>query len=186
MHYYVDVLKRYTQFAGRASRTEFWMFTLFNFFVFLLMQFIGGLLALLTHVNVFMFLSMVYLLAVFLPSLTLTVRRLHDSGHSGWWALVGFIPMIGWIWLFILMVLPSVKDINDHAVAAEVVQSVAPMPSEDEHASAVIGAVLPKDGPVAPKDEPASAPNVIEDAAPVSSTEAAPTLSKGAQIEIGE
>ena len=91
MDYYVSVLRdRYAQFTGRARRTEFWMFVLVNFIVSLVLGFVLGMI----HMTA---ISYLYSLAVFIPSIALTARRLHDIDKSGWWQLIGIIPIIGWI-----------------------------------------------------------------------------------------
>lgn len=95
---YVRVLKKYAIFEGRASRREFWMFLLANL-----------LLGIVAHIISPTF-GMLYSLFVFLPSLAVAVRRLHDAGRSGWWMLIGFIPFIGTIVLIILFVQPSKRS----------------------------------------------------------------------------
>jgi uncharacterized membrane protein YhaH (DUF805 family) len=106
MNWYVAVLKKYTEFEGRASRTEFWMFTLINFLVSIavhIADYIGGFH--LGHgVGV---LSLLYSLAVLLPGIGVTIRRLHDSGRSGWWLLLVFVPFLGWIALLVFYILES-------------------------------------------------------------------------------
>lgn len=100
MDWYIGVLKKYVEFNGRARRTEYWMFFLFNFIVSFVLGFIDGLLG--TGV-----LGLIYALAVLLPSLAVAVRRLHDTGRSGWWVLIGLIPLIGVIVLIYFFVLDS-------------------------------------------------------------------------------
>jgi uncharacterized membrane protein YhaH (DUF805 family) len=95
MNWYVDVLKKYAVFDGRARRQEFWMFALINFIVALVLNFISP------------FLGGIYALAVLLPNIGVGVRRLHDIGRSGWWLLVGLIPLIGWIVLIVFFVQDS-------------------------------------------------------------------------------
>lgn len=101
MDYYKDAIKKYVEFEGRTTRKEFWMFVLISFIITILLSIIdsmigtagfgrGGLLA------------NVYTLAVFLPSLAIGVRRLHDTGRSGWWMLLGLIPFIGTIILIVV------------------------------------------------------------------------------------
>lgn len=92
MNWYIDVLKKYAVFNGRAHRREYWMFTLFNVIVSIIFSIADSLL----EANIF---NMLYTLAVFLPSLGVSIRRLHDIGRSGWWVLVGLIPVAGWILL---------------------------------------------------------------------------------------
>lgn len=88
MEWYLKVLKNYAVFEGRARRKEYWMFVLVNLIVEIILSVIGSLL----HIR--QFLTGLYSLAVFLPSLAVSVRRLHDSGRSGLWVLIGLIPFI--------------------------------------------------------------------------------------------
>ena len=106
MHWYTDVLKKYAQFDGRARRKEYWMFVLFNFIIAVGLGILDAVLGLrLTENNGL--LSTLYTLAVLLPGLAVSVRRLHDTNRSGWWLLIAFIPFIGAIVLIIFMVLDS-------------------------------------------------------------------------------
>lgn len=87
-------LKKYTEFNGRAARSEFWWWVLFTFLLSAFSQMVSETLA------------SIISLAVFLPSIAVTSRRLHDIGRSGWWQLIGLIPIIGWI----VMIFWCVKD----------------------------------------------------------------------------
>jgi len=91
---YVDVLKKYTVFAGRARREEFWLFALVSFVISFVLSFLGPL-------------GFLYGLGVMVPSLALGARRLHDTGRSGWWQLIGIIPLVGVIVLIIFAVQDS-------------------------------------------------------------------------------
>jgi uncharacterized membrane protein YhaH (DUF805 family) len=88
VQWYLKVLRQYVDFSGRARRTEYWMFQLFNIVAIIVLLLIDQVLG--TG-----FLSTIYVLAVFLPSLAVAARRLHDIGRSGWWQLIGIIPIIG-------------------------------------------------------------------------------------------
>ena len=110
MNWYLEVLKKYVEFTGRARRTEFWMFALINLIVslvlaFLLGRVLGGVIPAL------------YSLAVFLPSLGVAVRRLHDTGRTGWWLLIGLVPVIGFIVLLVFMVLDSDAGENQYGAS---------------------------------------------------------------------
>ncbi|MFJ9339671.1 DUF805 domain-containing protein [Streptomyces sp. NPDC101733] len=96
MNYYTDVIKRYADFDGRARRQEYWMFVLWNIPIVIVLTVIDFAL------GSYPVITWIYTLAVLLPSLGLTVRRLHDTGRSGWWYLISFIPFIGAIWLIVL------------------------------------------------------------------------------------
>lgn len=111
MNWYIAALKNYVGFDGRAHRTEFWMFTLFNFLFSLAAMIVDSVLGLQGRVfGVCGPIQVLYGLAVFLPSLALAVRRLHDTGRSGWFVLIALIPIIGGIWLLVLMCLDSQPD----------------------------------------------------------------------------
>lgn len=87
--------KKYAVFSGRASRSEFWYWELAAVIisvVFSVLRSISG---------VFLVLEVLWSLAVLVPSLALGARRLHDTGKSGWWQLLLFLPVIGWIILIV-------------------------------------------------------------------------------------
>lgn len=95
MHWYLDVIKNYVGFSGRATRTEYWMFVLVNFIVSLIAMLIDYVL------GSWRIIYYLYTLAIFLPSLAVLVRRLHDIGRTGWWMLIVLVPLLGWIVLII-------------------------------------------------------------------------------------
>ena len=102
MNWYLQVLKKYAEFSGRARRKEYWMFTLFNF-IFLIVAFIlDNILGTAIEDVGYGLFYFLYALAVLIPGLAVSVRRLHDVGKSGWMILISLIPIIGWIWLFVL------------------------------------------------------------------------------------
>ncbi|AUC84265.1 DUF805 domain-containing protein [Polaribacter sp. ALD11] len=113
MNWYLKVLKEhYADFNGRARREEYWMFVLFNAIVsILLVAVFGGIAAVLESPGI-LFISYIYFLGTFIPSLALTVRRLHDVGKSGWFLLIGVIPLIGSIWLLVLYCTDSENGTN--------------------------------------------------------------------------
>lgn len=100
------VLGKYATFTGRARRSEFWWFVLFHSLVSLAASAVD---AVAFHVrdDVTGPAGWAVALALFLPSLAVTVRRLHDSGRSGWWILIAFIPIVGLITLVVFLVLDS-------------------------------------------------------------------------------
>ena len=106
MNWYVAVLKKYVEFNGRASRTEFWMFALFNFIASVVLRVIDGVLGLKTAHGVGL-LATIYGLAVLLPYLGVAARRLHDSGRSAWWLLLLLVPIVGWLILLVFYILES-------------------------------------------------------------------------------
>ena len=108
MNYFIDCLtKKYVQFSGRARRQEFWLFALFNFIASIIVNVIAVALVKVTGVGAFGFLGTIYSLAVLLPGFAVLFRRLHDTGKSGWWWLLAFIPFIGAIILLVFCCLDS-------------------------------------------------------------------------------
>lgn len=102
--YLLDVIsKHYFDFKGREGRKVFWLFTL-NMFI---INFILGLISA-------GFLSIIISIAIFFPSLGLSVRRLHDINFSGWWVLIGFIPLIGVIALIVFACIPGTEGENKY------------------------------------------------------------------------
>ena len=99
MQWYLEVLKKYAVFDGRAHRTEFWMFALVNVIVSLVLGVVDGIIG--TRTGGLGLLGGLYSLAVLVPSLAVGVRRLHDIGRSGWWLLIALIPLVGIIVLIV-------------------------------------------------------------------------------------
>lgn len=97
--------QKYAEFSGRARRSELWWFILFNLIVAAILSLLDG------GSNI---LSGIYNLAVLLPSLAVGARRLHDIGRSGWWLLIGLIPVIGLIVLIYFYVQPGERGPNPY------------------------------------------------------------------------
>lgn len=116
MNWYLSVLKNYVGFSGRARRTEYWMYTLFNLIAVIILGAIGGI-GSASDLPFLAALYPIYLLAVLLPTLAVTVRRLHDTGKSGWWYFIGIVPLIGPILLIVFLASPS-DDVNQYGQAA--------------------------------------------------------------------
>ncbi|MFC4036446.1 DUF805 domain-containing protein [Streptomyces polygonati] len=106
MQWYIDVLKKYAVFSGRARRQEYWMYFLFNCIAIAVLFVIG----LVIHTQIP---YLIYALGVILPSLGVSVRRLHDTGKSGWFILLGIIPLVGGIILLVFTCLEG--DAGDNA-----------------------------------------------------------------------
>lgn len=94
MNWYLNVMKNYITFDGRARRKEYWMFFLINIIILLVLSIVDGVLFGGTAI-----LSGIYALIQFLPQLAVSVRRLHDTDRSGWWILLGLIPIVGLVLL---------------------------------------------------------------------------------------
>tara|TARA_B110000240_G_C13079565_1_gene275263 strand:+ start:68 stop:472 length:405 start_codon:yes stop_codon:yes gene_type:complete len=104
MNWYLKVLKEhYSDFKGRARREEYWMFVLFNFIFSLVIIFIFIGIGVAIDVPALAGLGYLYYLAVLIPSIAVIVRRLHDVGKSGWYYFISLIPLVGAIWLLVLL-----------------------------------------------------------------------------------
>jgi uncharacterized membrane protein YhaH (DUF805 family) len=112
--YYLEALKKYAVFSGRARRAEFWYFVLFNLIVAIVLALIDTLLGTTTGVSSFGILSGLYSLAVLIPTLALWVRRLHDIDRTGWWVLINLIPLIGTIVLLVFALTPGTPGSNQY------------------------------------------------------------------------
>lgn len=108
MDWYLEVLKKYAVFTGRARRKEYWMFFLFNVIIAIVLSVID------TSVGLPGVLSTIYSLAILIPGLAVTVRRLHDTSRSGWWLLIALIPILGAIALLVFMMLDSEPGENEY------------------------------------------------------------------------
>jgi uncharacterized membrane protein YhaH (DUF805 family) len=95
MSWYIKVLSNYATFSGRARRKEYWMFFLFNFIAAFIIGFTSGFIGSALHQgDISRDGGLIYNLAVLLPSLAVAVRRMHDSGRSGWWILFPFVNLV--------------------------------------------------------------------------------------------
>ena len=103
---FVKCLKNYANFSGRARRKEYWFFTLVQFIILVIAQIIDAILS-----TDFVFYA-IATLALFIPSLAAAVRRLHDTGRSGWWFLIALIPLIGTILLIIWLATETKPENN--------------------------------------------------------------------------
>ncbi len=102
--------RRYSDFKGRSRRSEFWYSVLINWIIAILISIIGVLLPL--HLG--KAISTVFTAMLFLPNIAVATRRMHDIGKSGWILFLGFIPVIGAIWLIVLFALDSDKRANEY------------------------------------------------------------------------
>lgn len=108
MNWYLHALKNYATFSGRATRSEFWFFMLFNIIISICLGIIG---LLFDETNVLSgILQAIYSLAVLIPNIAVSSRRLHDINKSGWWQLIIIIPLIGAILLLIYYCTDSKED----------------------------------------------------------------------------
>ena len=115
MEYFLLALKKYADFNGRARRKEYWMFILFYMIIYI------GLAVVDTFVTGGILVSL-FALAMFIPSISAAARRLHDTGRTGWWQLITFVPILGIIVLIIFLAQDSHEEnkygVNPKAVTA--------------------------------------------------------------------
>lgn len=97
MEYFIGSLKNYADFSGRVSRKEYWMFILFYLIFFIATIVIDVVFG----ATIF---SILYSLALLVPSVSIAARRLHDTGGSGWWQLITVLPIVGTLILFKFLV----------------------------------------------------------------------------------
>ena len=114
MNWYLKVLKQYADFSGRARRKEYWMFFLFNMIFAFLAAIIDNVVGTASPELGYGVFYGIYALAMFIPGLAVGVRRLHDVGKSGWMLLIALVPLVGAIWLLVLMVTDSNPGENQY------------------------------------------------------------------------
>jgi uncharacterized membrane protein YhaH (DUF805 family) len=107
VNWYVDALKKYVDFNGRARRQAYWMYFLFNVIILVVLAIVSGIIGT-------MILYYLYGLAIFLPSHAVGVRRLHDTGRSGWFILLELIPLVGSIVLLVFLCSDSQPGHNQY------------------------------------------------------------------------
>jgi len=106
------VLGNYANFGGRASRGEYWWYTLANVIVYVALNIVGSALG-----DSMSLLGGLYALATFIPGLAVLVRRLHDTGKSGWMSLLALIPLVGLIILIVFLVADSATGENKYGAS---------------------------------------------------------------------
>ncbi|MEJ0002147.1 MAG: DUF805 domain-containing protein [bacterium] len=111
MEYYKMFWQKYSDFRSRSTRTEYWMFILCNFIVGIAIGIIEGMLRLKGPYGIGI-ITILYTIASIVPSIALTVRRLHDTSHSGWWALICLVPIVGWLVLLVFALTDSTPGDN--------------------------------------------------------------------------
>ena len=113
MKWYLEVLRKYAVFDGRARRTEFWLFFLINCIIAFVLSFLEAIVGFASIAGASI-LGSLYMLAVLIPYLAVGVRRLHDTGRSGWWMLIYIVPLIGAIVLLVFFVQDSQDGDNQY------------------------------------------------------------------------
>jgi uncharacterized membrane protein YhaH (DUF805 family) len=113
MKFYINVLQNYFKFSGRASRQEYWMFVLFNFLFSIGALIIDGIMGT-------AFFNVLYTLVLLAPSVAVAIRRLHDTDRSGWWYLIGLVPLVGWLVLLVFLTSKGTEGENTYGAESVV------------------------------------------------------------------
>lgn len=119
MHWFIEVVKKYAVFEGRARRKEYWMYSLFS----ALIGAVAGVIDALVFGS--QILTFVLALGLLLPTLGVTVRRLHDTNRSGWWVLIGFIPLVGGIIMLVFLCIKGQTGSNEYGDDPKLARSFA-------------------------------------------------------------
>lgn len=107
-------LRNYTEFSGRAGRSEYWYFALFYLLIFVGLAILDMVLGTYSAHSQAGLLSTTFWLATLLPFIALATRRLHDTGRTGWWQLIGVVPLIGVIVLLVFLAQEGDPDGNEY------------------------------------------------------------------------
>jgi uncharacterized membrane protein YhaH (DUF805 family) len=113
MIWFIEALRKTFNFSGRSRRKEYWMFILVTFIISVILTILEMALGLEFNEN-FGILTTLFSLILLIPSLSVTVRRLHDTGKSGWWILISLIPLIGGIVILIFTLMDSEPGSNKY------------------------------------------------------------------------
>lgn len=136
MQWYLKALKQYADFGGRARRTEFWMFVLVNVAISIVLGIVdtatgtanayamGGMASYSPGI-----LGSIYALAVLIPSIAVTVRRLHDTDRSGWWFFIQLIPVVGSIVMLVFTCLEGTRGPNRFGPDPKLVAATGDQPA---------------------------------------------------------
>lgn len=114
MNWFIQVFKKFAVFNGRSGRSEFWWFFLISFVVSFVLSGIDRFLGLVFANGKIGLLSGIYMLIAFIPWIAVSIRRLHDTGKTGWWLLITIVPFVGNLILLIFMVLKSHPGPNEY------------------------------------------------------------------------
>ncbi|MBU1107831.1 MAG: DUF805 domain-containing protein [Candidatus Riflebacteria bacterium] len=112
MEIYVQPWMKFATFEGRAGKREYWTFVLINFAVNIVLSIMAK------QIGLIGILGGLFALATLIPSITVGVRRLHDTGKSGWYLLLGFIPVLGWLAMLVFMLQES-SGANEYGSAPD-------------------------------------------------------------------
>lgn len=117
MDWYLQAWRNYSDFAGRARRSEYWYFLLGNLIVATVLTVVDFLLAGSLLGSATRLLDLLYSLAVLVPGIAVTIRRLHDTGRPGIWILIGLLPLVGAVVLLVFMLEDSQPGSNRYGAS---------------------------------------------------------------------
>ena len=130
MNWYLQALKKYADFSGRARRKEYWFFVLFNIIISVVLTVCDVFMGTYSAAASIGILTGIYTLAVLIPGIAVSVRRLHDTGRSGWWLLIVLVPLIGALVLLIFMFIDSQPGQNAYGPSPKTgEQTIANVPA---------------------------------------------------------
>ena len=107
MNWYLQALKKYAVFSGRARRKEYWFFILIYLIIVVVLSVVDGFIGTAISGASIGILTLIYILAMLIPTIAVVVRRLHDTGRSGWWFFIQLVPLVGAFILLYFMVCDS-------------------------------------------------------------------------------
>lgn len=122
VRWFLEPLKKYADFSGRARRSEYWWFSMFTTTISLFLGFVEGMMGVAPDSKYSLFAG-VWCLAIMVPSIAVTVRRLHDTNRSGWWFLISLIPIVGAIVLLVFLAKDSAPGRNRFGPSPKVVST---------------------------------------------------------------
>jgi|WetSurMetagenome_2_1015567.scaffolds.fasta_scaffold00373_25 uncharacterized membrane protein YhaH (DUF805 family) len=142
MNWYLKVLRQFADFSGRARRKEYWMFALFNMIFIIVAMILDNVLGLTVGGLPYGLFYFLYALVIIIPGLAVSVRRLHDIGKSGWMILISLIPIVGGIWLLVLMLTDSNPGDNEYGVNPKTVADNEIVPIESSSDTVILLVVI--------------------------------------------
>jgi uncharacterized membrane protein YhaH (DUF805 family) len=112
LSWFIEALRKYAVFSGRSRRKEYWFFVLFVVIISIVLNIIDGLIGAYDRSMGVGLLSTIFSLAILIPSIAVSVRRLHDINRTGWWILIALVPLVGWIVLLVFHLQDSTPGTN--------------------------------------------------------------------------
>jgi uncharacterized membrane protein YhaH (DUF805 family) len=151
LHWFLDPIeKHYFDFEGRVTRQTFWMFALWACVISIGIGIVGGMAGM-------PMLGSLFNLAILLPGLGLGARRLHDTGMSGWWQVVGFVPLIGWLIIIVMLAQQGKTGPNEYGPDPRQTTGSVPVPPAPEAPTTAQATEVPPAPVPSPETTPAPA-----------------------------